>query len=816
MIRLHRRKSLWLKKFPSSFITTSLLLQYEKECGYCTSVVSYVGHSHIDVAWQWTLAQTREKIQRTTATALRLMEKYPEYIFMESQPQLYEYLKEESPELYEQVKSRVKEGRWEIEGAMWLEADCNLTSGESLIRQILHGKKFIKEEFGVESHVLWLPDVFGYSAALPQILKKSGIDKFVTTKIGWSETNKMPYDTFMWEGIDGTEIFTYFLSCMRHERLKEGYFNTTYVGRIEPSLHLGTWERYQQKEFNNDVLVTFGYGDGGGGPTAEMLESGRRLKYGLPGMPKAEMTHAGEFLDRVEETFKESCRNLKRTPKWVGELYLELHRGTYTSIAKNKKNNRECEFLCQETESLAVTNGLLFGEKYPKEVLDRNWKRLLLNQFHDIIPGSSIKEVYEDSERDYEAVYKEIGGTKRAMLEKIGDNVNQAGLLVYNPNSHKVSGYVKKEDNLVYAENVPAFGWKVVREKTEYGVIEVSDKIIDSPHYRIVFDDNMNIISIFDKDNDREVVEQGKTANQLRVFEDYPKEWDNWEITDYYKQKMWEVNNVECAEPVKKNGAGGFKIVRKYMNSTIIQTIWTYEKSRRIDFETEAEWQENHVLLKAAFPTTIHTNKASYEIQFGNVERPNHENTSWDRAKFEVCAQKWGDLSEEGYGVSILNNCKYGHSASGNEMSITLIKCGTFPNEEADRGHHSFTYSLYPHSDNFKQGGTIQEAYLLNRPLEAIETSGGGSLPDEFSLVSCDCDNIVVETVKEAENGNGIIVRLYDAWNKKSKPALKFGFEAKKVSLCDMLENPIEEIGSGSEIKLSVSNFEIITLFIEI
>jgi len=789
---------------------------YGKECGKSDSITSYVGNTHIDIAWQWTIAQTKEKVQRSFSTVLKLMEKYPEYIFMSSQPQLYEYIKEESPEIYEQIKKRVKEGRWEIEGAMWLEADCNISSGESLIRQIIHGKKFIKDEFNVDSNILWLPDVFGYSAALPQILKKSGVDKFVTTKIGWSETNKMLYDTFMWEGIDGTEIFTYFLSCARHETVKAGNFYTTYVGRITPSINLGTWERYQQKEFNNDVLVTFGYGDGGGGPTAEMLENGRRLKYGIPGMPMLKMTTAGEFLKRAEENFKTSCEKLRRVPKWVGELYLELHRGTYTSIAKNKKFNRECEFLCLETESLSLINKLLFGESYHKAEFDKNWKRLLLNQFHDIIPGSSIKEVYEDSDRDYEAVYTEVGGIKKNILEKIAENVNKKGILVYNPNSFEASEYIKINDEYIYAENIPPFGWKVVDPESSSDKVIVKADAIESSHYLVKFDDNMNIVSLYDKDNEREVIKSGENANQLRLFEDYPREWDNWEITSYYKSKMWEINDVSAVEQISGNGVGGFKITRKYNNSVINQTILLYENSRRIDFITDVDWHENHVLLKAAFPTTIHTNKANYEIQFGYVERPTHENTSWDKAKFEVCAQKWGDLSEEGYGVSILNNCKYGYSADGSEMSLTLIKCGTFPNEVADQGHHSFTYSLYPHKDSFKQGKTIEEAYLLNRPMEALYSDGVGSLPSEYSLVSCDMENIVIETVKESEDGKGMVIRLYDAWDKKSKPTINLGFSAKKIYLCDMLEKPVCELGSGDEVKLEVSNFEIVTLLLEV
>lgn len=789
---------------------------FGKECGNSDAIVSYIGHTHIDVAWLWTLAQTREKVQRTFSTVLALMDRYPEYVFMSSQPQLYEYLKQEEPKLYERVKEKIKEGRWEAEGAMWLEADCNLSSGESLIRQIMYGKKFMKDEFDVDNHILWLPDVFGYSAALPQILKKTGVDKFVTSKISWCETNKLPYDTFMWEGIDGTEIFTYFLTAQNHTQYVKDDIYTTYVGEVTPNMNLGTWERYQQKEYNNETIVTFGYGDGGGGPTEEMIETEKRLEYGLPGMPKTQMSFAGDFLDRVEKNFNENCKVIGRTPKWVGELYLEFHRGTYTSIAKNKKNNRECEFLCQGTETLSVIDGLLFNGSYPKEKLDESWKVILLNQFHDIIPGSSIFEVYEESDRQYKEIKDSVGGIKNTVLNKIADNVSESGILVYNPNSFDVSGYVDYNNKKLFAKDIPAMGWRVVQETEADEQVIVSDNRIESKHYIIVFDDNMNIISLYDKDAQREVIKQGEKANQLRVFEDYPRQYDNWEITNYYKQKMTELNNLSHVEKISGNGYGGFKIVRKYMNSEITQTILVYNDSRRIDFDNVVDWHEHHVLLKTAFPLDIHTNKASYEIQFGNVERPTHENTSWDAAKFEVCAHKWGDLSEEGYGVSLLNNCKYGYSANGSEMTLTLIKCGTYPNEEADQGIHEFTYSLYPHIGSFKQGGTINEAYLLNRPLEAAMAKGGGNAVSEYSLVKCQNANIITETVKQAENGNGIVIRLYDAWDMKSKAKLDFAFNAKKIYLCDMLENPIEEIGSGSTAELNVNNFEIVTILAEL
>jgi len=785
---------------------------YEKVCGASDAVVSCVGHTHIDVAWLWTLEQTREKTIRSFSTVLDLMDKYPEYIFMSSQPQLYEYLKEEEPELYEKLKERAKEGRWEVEGAMWLEADCNLSSGESLIRQVMHGKAFMKEEFGVDSHILWLPDVFGYSAALPQILKKSGVDKFVTSKISWNETNTLPYDSFIWEGVDGTEIFTYFMTAQNHD---ENTNQVTYIGHITPSMVLGTWNRYQQKEYNNETLITFGYGDGGGGPTAEMLEMQKRMAYGLPGMPRTQISRAEDFLERVEDRFLEGCRFNGKTPRWVGELYLELHRATYTSVARNKKNNRMSEFLCQTTEWLSVADMILNGQPYPSDVMHKNWRKILLNQFHDIIPGSSIKEVYEECDRQYAKLFEEVGAVKCKAVEDIASNVSSKGLLVYNPNSFEASGYVQADEELVYVENIPALGYRVVEEASPVRKVQVSERRIETDNYLIIFDENMNITSLFDKDYNREVVKNGTTANQFRVFEDYPRLYDNWEVTDYYKQKMWEVNDVNRVKIIEGNGFGGFEIIRKTMNSTITQKILVYSESRRIDFRTEIDWHENHVILKVAFPTTIHTNKANYEIQFGNVERPNHSNTSWDAAKFEVCAQKWGDLSDENYGVSVLNDCKYGYSADGGEMSLTLIKCGTDPNPVSDEGYHSFTYSLYPHEGNARRGGTIKEAYLLNRPLEAVYTEGGGKLDDKFSLVSTDCDNIIIETVKKAESGDGIVVRMYDACNMKTQPVLKFGFEAEKVYLCDLLENPVEEIGSGTEVKVDAGNFEIVTLLIK-
>lgn len=785
---------------------------YKKECGKVNAVVNYVGHTHIDVAWLWTLDQTKEKVQRSFSTVLKLMDEYPEYVFMSSQPQLYKYLKQEDSVLYEKVKQRVKEGRWEVEGAMWLEADCNLSSGESLVRQILFGKRFMRDEFGVESKVLWLPDVFGYSAALPQILQKSGVNKFVTSKISWNETNRVPYDSFMWKGIDGTEIFTYFMTARNNSMIGKGDdFQATYVGMVTPDMHLGTWNNYQQKEYSNETIVTFGYGDGGGGSTPEMVETFRRLKCGLPGMPKAEMSFAADFLDKVEDNFNKNCEIMGRVPKWIGELYLEMHRGTYTSMAKNKKNNRECEFLCQTCEAVSVTDGLLLNGIYPSDELNTAWETLLLNQFHDIIPGSSIYEVYEESDRQYAKVRNDIGSLKDGSLERLAANTDKDGIFVYNPNSFEVSGYARVDDDLVYVENIPPMGWKVT-DAAKTDDICVSGKKIESRYYTILFNDNMEIVSIYDKESQREVISKDGAVNRLVMYEDYPRDFDNWEITDYYKQKAYPIGGLEDVKIISGAGFGGFEIKRKYNNSTICQKIVAYDKSRRIDIINDIDWHEHHKIMKAEFDVDVLSDRATYDIQFGNVERPTHRNTSWDAAKFEVCAHKWCDLSEDNYGVSILNNCKYGYSVYENEMTLTLIKCGTYPNPEADQGKHSFTYSIYPHTGDFRQGGTVQEAYILNRPLETIKTNGGGNLPSEYSLVQCDAENIIIETVKQAEDGDGIIVRLFDVWNRKSMPKIKFGFSAKKIELCDMMENPIETIGSGDEVSINVANYEIVTM----
>ncbi|MBP3627617.1 MAG: alpha-mannosidase [Clostridia bacterium] len=771
------------------------------------ATVHAIGHTHIDVAWLWTLAQTREKVQRSFTTVLRLMEKYDKYLFSSSQPQLYQFLKEEAPEAYEEVKKRISEGRWEAEGAMWLEADCNLSGGESLVRQIIHGKRFMKEEFGVDSKTLWLPDVFGYSASIPQILKKCGVDNFVTSKISWNETNMLPYDTFMWQGIDGSEIFTNFLTAQDYtgDKIHTG---TTYNGKATPTQILGSYDRYQQKEFNSNTSISYGWGDGGGGPTEEMIEGLLRLEKGLPGMPKAQFSTIKRWLSSAREEFFESAKALHRMPRWIGELYLEFHRGTYTSIAKNKKNNRRAEFMMMKLEALCEKCRRLYGTDYPSDKLYSMWQTILLLQFHDIIPGSSIKEVYDDSDR----LYADLFAKGKEIEDKYNGIISQhltGEKLIVNNAGIDLKGIIKTENGTAETDIVSAFGAVALENIHTECNVSVTDNIAENSLYRITLDKSGALSSIYDKKNDRELLRETELGNRIRVYEDYPYQFDNWEISNYHELKFANLSAFSV-KPLCDGSRAGFEIKYNYENSEITQRIFLYSTLARIDFETEIDWQEHHRVLKTEFPLDIHTSSAKYEIQYGNVDRPTHRNTSWEAAKFEVCGHKWVDLSENGYGVSLLNNCKYGFSAEGNTLRLTMLKCGTYPNEEADIGKHSFTYSLLPHSGNDWMNDTVSQAYSLNQPLSVIDAGGKEEIKP---FIAVDKSNAVIEVIKKAYDSDATILRIYEAEGRRSNISIDCGFNFSKAYLCDMLENEIGELRvDNNKILTSIKNFEILTI----
>lgn len=785
---------------------------YGKLCRDDSVIANCIGHTHIDVAWLWRLEQTRAKAVRSFSTELALMDEYPEHFFMSSQPQLYEYVKRDCPEVYEKIKQRVKEGRWEVEGAMWLEADCNLSSGESLIRQILHGKRFMQQEFGVDSHILWLPDVFGYSAALPQILKKTGVDTFVTSKIHWSETNHFPYDTFIWKGVDGTEIFTqYILGGVSWAKLGDGDTYSTYTGEMLPITTAKGWEIYQQKALNNELLVTVGFGDGGGGVTREMLELNRRMQHGIPGTPKSRITTASDALARIRKNVEG-----KQLPKWFGELYLERHRGTYTSIGKNKNYNRRSEFLLQQREAETVTGKLLLGSAYPKDALYADWQTVLLNQFHDIIPGSSIREVYEDSEKQYLDLLHRNTEQQADFIQTLAKNVQKPGILVYNPTGVKRGGVIELNGKKQYVKDVPAFGWTVIDENnTENPELSASETRLENKFYAITLDKTGCLTSIYDKENEREVL-TGR-GNLLEAFDDHPRDCDNWEICNYYTEKKWDIDDVQAITAQQDGVSASVHIRRRFLNSTIEQVITIYADARGIDFDLRTDWHEHHVFLKTAFPVDILSDKATYEIQYGAVERPAHQNTSWDAAKFEVCAQKWADYAEAGYGVALLNNNKYGYAIHDGVMRLSLIKCGTYPNPVADQGLHHIRYQLLPHAGDWREAGIPNLAYAFNCPLLVEKAIGGGTLPDTFSLVHAEPENIIVTVAKEACDNDAIILRAYESQGRRTDAALTLGFAASSAQETDMLEKqtyadlPLE----GNRVYTQFKPYEIKTFRVE-
>ncbi len=807
--------------------------------------ITCVGHTHIDVAWLWDLEQTRLKAQRSFSTVLSNMDRYPDYVFMQSTPQIYEFIKEDSPELYSRICEAVQSGKWEPEGAMWLEADCNIPNGESLVRQILYGKEFFKKEFGKDSHILWMPDVFGYSAALPQILKKSGVDCFVTSKISWNMLNTMPYDTFMWKGLDGEEILTYFITTPEVGK-DSGNCGATYNAVLHPEAVYGTWKRYKQKEINQDVLMCYGYGDGGGGPTIDMLEKAQRLKKGVTGFPKVIMGNTGAFFERLLDKIK----NDKYLPRWVGELYLELHQGTYTSMGEIKKNNRKAEIALRNAEFfhvLETANGI--NADYGS--IKKHWKTLLLNQFHDILPGSSIEKVYLDSRQQFAELFQDINAMNRHALTSLADSIHtkKAAVVVFNTLSFQRNDYIsiQKSDlgtakgiedpggnllpvqtdadgnQLIYAENIPSMGYRTYYPAAgtwipDFSVFPISENHLENEFYILEFDATGCISRLYDKTSHRNVLADNARGNCLKAYDDRPYKWDTWNIDMYYEEKFWEADDLISSEVVEKGPLRyGIRQHRKFQNSHIVQTIYIYHGMPRIDFITDIDWKEDSLVLKAEFPVEINSDYATYDIQFGNVRRPTHTNTSWDTAKYEVCAHKWADLSEGNYGISVLNDCKYGYSIHDNIIKLTLLKCGLAPYDKIDRCRHQFTYSLYPHEGTCHSSQTIALAHQLNSAPAVCKTKAHtGTLPESLSFLHCDNPNVIIDTVKPAEREKALVIRLYETCNEHSDVLLYINLPCTSVKTCNLMEIPEEDCSySGNhQFNFQIKPFEIKTFLL--
>ncbi|MDR2462387.1 MAG: alpha-mannosidase [Verrucomicrobiales bacterium] len=796
-----------------------------KKNGGTTHQLSAIGHAHIDTAWLWPLRETMRKCARTFSTALRYMEEYPDYVFGCSQAQQYAWMKECYPDIFAGIKAAVKKGQWEPIGSMWIEADCNLSSGESLIRQILLGKKFFREEFGYETKDVWIPDVFGYCASMPQIMKKMGVEYFLTQKISWNQFNKFPHHTFLWEGIDGTQIFSHFPPA------------DTYNSEMKPQLLRYNVKNFKEHDRATRSMFVYGFGDGGGGPTREMIEMARRAKD-LEGLPKVRM-------ERVSSFFPKAVRDAKDLPVWVGELYLELHRGTYTTQARNKRGNRKGELLLRDAEFFdalgavlgGVTNSGKRGEiphaaydvvarvKNPtrEQDLERAWKLLLLNQFHDIIPGSSINWVYKDSAQDYATIGKlcqrVIDETKPALAAKVDTTAFDKPALVVNTLSHARTEVVKLPGGAVRQVQVPALGYAVVEGADSDVKVSVKQTgkgiVVDNGLLRVTIDADGLIVSVWDYAAEREVVAPGRKANLFQLFKDYPNFWDAWDIDIHY-QEVGE--DLVKAEKVSVSEAGPLRAIvsveRKFSGSVLKQDIIVNADSRRVDFVTKVDWNESHKLLKVAFPVDIRSPKATYEIQYGHLERPTHYNTSWDMARFEVCAQKWADLSERDYGVALLNDCKYGHDIFGNTMRLSLLRAPSAPDPKADLGTHEFTYSLLPHTGDIREGRVIEEAYALNVPLTVSALpKQKGTLPASQSFFNIDRAGVIVEAVKNAGDGSGVIVRLYEAHGTRGPLTLSTTLPFTKAAAVDLLERETGKLQlKNGQLSLTVKPFEILTL----
>ncbi|MFC4386648.1 alpha-mannosidase [Gracilibacillus marinus] len=810
-----------------SFIQETL----NKIAGYREGTIKAIGQSHIDVAWLWPLKETIRKTSRTFSTASTLLDEYEEFEYAQSQPQLFEYVKKHYPKVFERVKKQVEKGRMEIIGGMWVEPDLNIPSGESLVRQLLFGKAYFEQEFGQKPRVEWLPDTFGYCASLPQILKKAEIDYFMTTKLNWNDTNRFPYDLFHWEGIDGTKILS--------------YLHTILGQQTTPKDIKETWDDFNQKKEYDERMLVYGYGDGGGGVTREMIESLKRSKS-LPGLPDVTFSKVHDFFDRVHE------KN-PTLPKWYGDLYLELHRGTYTTHAKTKKYNRMVEHLFRNLEIWHSFAHMYLGESYPQEKINALWKLIMLNQFHDIVPGTAIEPVYTLSQKQYEKVLTDGEALREEALTKIVSTIHTEGpgepYVVFNSLGWKrdrlftLKGSQDLRSKTIVDENgnpyptdciqisdtevelhahipeVPSFGFRTVWLKDSAPhTIATQEEFIrewETPHYHVIFNEDGFISSLYDKEANREVIAEGELANEFQLFEDLPTDWDAWDVDPHFATQR--IKNLQFkGAKVDYKGTCSDQLTFQWQvnDSTIEQQIVFNHLSKLIDFRTKVDWKEEHKLLKVAFPVNILASQATYEIPFGTIARPTHNNTSWEQAQFEVCGQKWADISEGNYGVSLLNDSKYGYDIKGRTIRLSLLRAPKWPDVTADIHTHEFVYSLYPHKGDWREAHTVRTGHEINTndPIVKAEKHAG-ELPTVHSFVKMESKSVVLDTIKCAESGEGMIVRLYEA--EGSETPFELSIDDKLVyEETNLLEKPMDTWKATGCVNKKLKPYEIMTLHV--
>jgi len=772
------------------------------------------GHAHLDVAWLWPLAETERKAVRTFSSQLALMEEYPEYRFLQSETEVYNMVKTHYPEVYERVKEAVGTGRLIAEGSMWVEPDTNITGGESLIRQFIHGMRFFREEFGIETQVMWLPDVFGYSGACPQIMRGCGVKYFSTAKIFWNYYggDPFPHNTFWWEGIDGSKVLVHLCN--------------DYSSQTSPAAVISRWRERVQKDGISTRMLPFGHGDGGGGPTRNHLEFLRRVRD-LEGVPRTRQSSPVDYFKDLE------ARGVPDVT-YVGELYYQCHRGTYTSQARTKKGNRRSELALRDAELWGAAASVLKGFRFPAAEMDRTWKTLLVTQFHDIIPGSSIRRVYEEAE----AVHRSVIGTANniaavaagAFVKKSPRAVTAFNSLSWDrtelvPLPEGFEGAASANGDLLPVQDVsgrafaeariPSCGWTTLSAagRTDtVNLLRATKHVLENELLRVEFDNKGQITSIFDKQLDREFA--AGPCNSFRMYKDVPTAWDAWDIDSMYPMTPVELPERAAFEVVAEGPlVGVLRIRRKLNESSVVQEVSLRRGSRRVEFRTTVDWQESHKLLKVAFPVHIHANEGIHEIQFGHIRRPNHKSRQFDIDRFEVSNHKWTAIAEENRGFGVLNDCKYGVNVDGNSINLTLLKSALAPDMLADKGLQEFTYAFLVWDGSLGESDIVREAYELNCPVATVSGAAG-----EQSLFSVDEPNVVIETVKPAEDGSGdVVVRLYEAKRMATRCVLTTSLPVRSASVTNMLE---EEEGrlrmADGDIALEFRPFEVKTVRLKV
>lgn len=806
-----------------------------------------LGHCHIDTAWLWPYAETKRKCARSWSTQLRLIERYPNYKFVCSQAQQYSWVKKNYPQLFKEIQLAVEKGNFIPVGGTWVEMDCNIPSGESLVRQFLYGQRFFKKYFNVEtSPIFWLPDTFGYAAQLPQIIRKAGMKYFLTQKLSWNQINKFPHNTFIWEGIDGSNVITHFPPA-------DNYCSHATPADIYKSEH-----NFKDKEGSSSALLVYGHGDGGGGPNPKMLEYLTRISNSsFGGLPSIEFKSPVDFFNELEKSSSRFC-------KWNGELYFEYHRGTYTTQAKNKLFNRRCEDLMREFELLSFISQFLTSNNqlYNKKQIRKLWKLILLNQFHDVIPGTSIPCVYEDSTTHYTFIFNELKSNKENLLKLILENNlnsssidnNKKQFFIFNslgfqrneiieiPFSEDILNDknllvqpINNNQSILAVASIPPCGFTIQNytnliqsNNNVTHPVQIEEKenlfILTNKWIKVEINNLGQIISMIWLNTGRQIIKKESVGNCFKLFDDHPLYWDAWDVDVYHLEKTYEIysngKNSNIHGKIIENGPLRVAIefsIQISEKSSLKQIIRLSSENSLLEFDTNVSWFESHKFLKVQFPLHLKSQQCTYEIPYGWVQRPTHFNTSWDIAKFEVCAHRWSDLSEYNFGVSLLNDCKYGYSTLDSTMTLSLLRSPKAPDDSADMGEHSFRYAILPHENSYQDARVVQYGLQFNNPLQVRSVNDITVNDINYSLIQIkDQHSIFIDQIKMSEDSSAMIARFYEAYGGAVfNCEITLGQIAKEIHFVNLLENEIDNsliASNTSTFSLNFEPFEIVTI----